>query len=193
MNDADERQLERHVAELYRAPVSVEIRARERLLQAIRAARPPRRARFGLDWLVRPSTIGVSPLAGVAAGLILLGVGVTLGAGWRWQGRAQALRPPAAAAPATAHAVEFVLVAPEAGRVALVGDFNGWDPQAAPMRRVRGSNAWAVAVSVPEGRHVYAFVVDGREWVADPTAPLAPGDGFGMRSSVVVVGDSESS
>ena len=37
------------------------------------------------------------------------------------------------------------------------------------------------------GRYTYAFLLDGRLWVPDPTAPLAPEDGFGRRNSVVVV------
>jgi hypothetical protein len=84
--------------------------------------------------------------------------------------------------------VQFVLVDRAAARVALVGDFNGWDAEATPMRRDR-DGAWSVALPIPRGRHVYAFVVDGRRWVADPVAPLAPEEGFGFRNSVVVVGE----
>jgi hypothetical protein len=39
---------------------------------------------------------------------------------------------------------------------------------------------------------VYAFIVDGDRWVADPAAPMAPEDGFGIRNSVIVVGGTES-
>ena len=87
--------------------------------------------------------------------------------------------------------VQFVHIAPKASRVTVVGDFNGWDPQATPMIR-RESGVWIASVPVPPGRHVYAFVVDGDHWVADPAAPLAPEDGFGIRNSVIVVGGRES-
>jgi hypothetical protein len=46
-----------------------------------------------------------------------------------------------------------------------------------------------VSVPLVRGRHVYAFVVDGSHWVADPAAPLAAEEGFGFRNSVVVVGE----
>jgi hypothetical protein len=35
---------------------------------------------------------------------------------------------------------------------------------------------------------VYSFVVDGSTWSADPSAPLAPDDGFGRPNSVKIVG-----
>jgi hypothetical protein len=55
------------------------------------------------------------------------------------------------------------------------------------MRRTDGRTTWSVAVQLPAGRHVYAFVVDGDAWVADPQAPLAPEQWYGQRNSVVVV------
>jgi 1,4-alpha-glucan branching enzyme len=105
----------------------------------------------------------------------------------------------AAAAPAvraaagdTARVVRFVLVAPGASRVSLVGDFNGWDPRATPMIVEQNGAIWTATVPLEAGRHVYAFVLDDRDWVADPSAPLAPEDGFGAPSSVVVVGEGAS-
>ena len=50
-----------------------------------------------------------------------------------------------------------------------------------------GRTTWSVAVQLPAGRHVYAFVVDGDAWVADPQAPLAPEQWYGQRNSVVIV------
>ena len=46
---------------------------------------------------------------------------------------------------------------------------------------------FSVSVPLAAGRHVYAFVVDGNDWVADPQAPLSPEQWFGQRNSVVVV------
>jgi 1,4-alpha-glucan branching enzyme len=83
--------------------------------------------------------------------------------------------------------VQFVLVAPDARRVALVGDFNDWDPAATPLRASAGG-AWSAAVQLSPGRHRYAFVVDGVRWLADPAAPPAPDDDFGTPGSVVTVG-----
>jgi hypothetical protein len=82
-------------------------------------------------------------------------------------------------------AVHFEIAAPQARRVSLVGDFDGWNPSALPMRR--GANgAWIIDVRIPPGRHAFAFSVDGRLTI-DPAAALAADDNFGVPSSVVVV------
>jgi hypothetical protein len=51
---------------------------------------------------------------------------------------------------------------------------------------------WTVKLLLPNGRHRYAFVVDDSTWAADPAAPPAAGDDFGMPSSVVTVTGSSS-
>jgi hypothetical protein len=82
--------------------------------------------------------------------------------------------------------VQFVLVAPNAKSVAVVGDFNDWNPSATPLASARGM--WSNEVVVPAGRHDYAFVVDGARWIADPSAPRAPADELGGGYSVLVAG-----
>ena len=84
-------------------------------------------------------------------------------------------------------AFQFVLVAPQAASVALVGDFNDWDPARAPMHAARGG-VWATVIPLAPGRYRYAFLVNGVEWRADPGAPAARDDEFGTPSSVVTVG-----
>jgi hypothetical protein len=83
---------------------------------------------------------------------------------------------------------QFVLDAPDASRVALVGDFNGWDGTATPLKRDPSSGIWTATVRLPAGRHVYAFMVDGSELTLDPRAPTAQDPDFGTPSSVVLVG-----
>jgi hypothetical protein len=84
-------------------------------------------------------------------------------------------------------AFQFVLVAPQAASVALVGDFNDWDPARAPMHVVHGG-VWATVLPLAPGRYRYAFLVNGVEWRADPAAPSVRDDDFGSPSSVVTVG-----
>ena len=84
---------------------------------------------------------------------------------------------------------QFVLLAPQAASVALVGDFNDWDPARSPMRAAH-SGLWATIVPLAPGRYHYAFLVNGVEWRRDPAAPLALDDDFGSPSSVVTVGGS---
>jgi 1,4-alpha-glucan branching enzyme len=83
--------------------------------------------------------------------------------------------------------VRFAVQAPGARRVAVVGDFNRWDPAATPLAPA-GAGAWAVEVSLAPGRHAYAFVVDGERWVLDPAAPSERDPDFGRARSVTVVG-----
>lgn len=187
MTELDER-LARAVRAAYERTPPLDPTARERILDALRAEASPGPGMRSFGWLLRPRTLRLAPLAGVMAALALVLAGSF--AGWVSRDRMREATPDSylvdrGAAPG--RVVEFVLVAPNAARVALVGDFNGWDIEAAPMRRVNAGDTWRIAVPLAEGRHVYAFVVDGSRWLADPAAPLAPEDGFGYRNSVVVV------
>jgi anti-sigma B factor antagonist len=57
-------------------------------------------------------------------------------------------------------------LAPGAERLAVVGSFNGWDPQAHPMTKTAAGD-WAVVVHLPPGRYLYNIWVDGVPWL-DP-------------------------
>ncbi len=160
-----------------------------RIEAAVCNAPRPRRTILSFSTWLEPRTLTVRPLVAAAAVVALLGMGVLLAR--------VALRPrgPQGELPWTAtdshsmYPVRFMLVAPTASRVALVGDFNGWDEAATPMRQDVARNSWTVTVSLPAGWHAYAFVVDGAQWIHDPGAPLAPPDEFGGPRSVVVVGE----
>lgn len=73
--------------------------------------------------------------------------------------------------------VAFAVWAPHAGAVQVVGDFNGWDSAAHPMRALGTSGVWEIFVpGVPEGSK-YKFRVVGRDGharlKADPMARAA--------------------
>lgn len=130
------------------------------------------------EWLRRPRTIAISPIAGLgfaAAAVALV---------WLLPSRAPRTIPLAAP---DVTPVQFVVVAPGAASVSLVGDFNDWDARLTPMRADREGRLWTVTVPLGAGRHRYAFLVNGARWLADPSAPRAPDD-FGTPSSVVTVG-----
>lgn len=78
----------------------------------------------------------------------------------------------------------FVLAAPEAGAVALAGDFTDWRPAYAMTRS--GPGMWTVVVPLAPGVHSYSFVIDGQRWVPDPMAPAVE-DGFGGVNSRLAV------
>lgn len=86
--------------------------------------------------------------------------------------------------------VQFVLVAPTAHSVAVVGDFNNWGLNDSALVATNHEGVWSVTAPVPAGVHRYAFVVNGKQWVADPSAPRSADDDFGMPSSALVVEDS---
>lgn len=174
--------LERAVATL-REPVSVspefDVRVMGRVRHVDRSeatdvpratqASPPRR---------RTSTLHRRYPLALAVGLVIAATGVVL--------TAREMRSRAAAP--TLPEVRFTLVAPRARSVAIVGDFNHWNATASPLSRSRhGSGAWAITVRMTPGRHVYSFLVDGRQWFVDPRAPRSLDDDFGQPSAVLTV------
>jgi hypothetical protein len=84
--------------------------------------------------------------------------------------------------------VQLVLRAPDAHRVSVVGDFNGWDAAANTLARDPASGLWSGTVALRPGRHVYAFIVDDSVWVRDPRMPQARDADFGRPGSVLLVG-----
>jgi hypothetical protein len=91
------------------------------------------------------------------------------------------------AQPGQAIPIQFVLVAPDAHSVAVVGDFNNWGLNDTALVAENHNGVWSVSAPVHTGVHRYAFLVNGKQWVADPTAPRAADDDFGQPSSALVV------
>lgn len=184
------------VARELRAPVVMEPTLDARVMAVVGASPYRRRAASPLEWLLRPRTVRLAPLTAFALAAGVAAVALVGGAVIRTavSGGAASFR---AEAPATARlvsdgdaqprSVQFVLVAPGAARVTLVGEFNDWDEQATPLRRLSGDGLWSVSLPLQPGRYLYMFVVDGTRWVADPDAPPALEDDFGVQNSVVTV------
>jgi len=87
----------------------------------------------------------------------------------------------------TLRIVQFILTAPAASRVALAGDFNGWDARATPLARTNGAGRWSVTLALAPGRHSYAYVVDDTQWVRDPVGTPAEPNELTPPKSVLVV------
>jgi anti-sigma factor RsiW len=83
--------------------------------------------------------------------------------------------------------VEVVFTAPQAASVAVVGDFNAWNPERTQMVRLDHGGNWMAMLKLPPGVHQYSFVIDGKIWVADPGAKRIIDDGFGGHNSVIIV------
>jgi len=82
--------------------------------------------------------------------------------------------------------VRLVLLQPEARSVSVAGDFNGWDPAQTKLERSDGG-VWTATIPLKPGRYQYMFVIDGKEWIADPLAPEETTDGFGSQNAVLDV------
>ena len=87
--------------------------------------------------------------------------------------------------------VVFDLAYPNASRVAVIGTFNGWRPEGYEMHAQGGTDRWVIRIKVPAGAYEYAFLIDGREVVADPGAAFYKRDGFGSRNAVIYAGFNE--
>lgn len=86
-----------------------------------------------------------------------------------------------------ARPVRLRLAAPASSRVAVVGDFNDWDPSATPLHPAGDGGTWVVELQLKPGRYHYTFLVDGRRWQRDPSEPRAPESDFGAPVSVLTV------
>ena len=82
--------------------------------------------------------------------------------------------------------VRLVLLQPSARSVSVAGDFNGWSPAKTNLERTDGG-MWTVTLQLKPGRYEYMFVIDGKQWIADPLATEEATDGFGAQNAVLDV------
>jgi len=168
--------LELIVEELQR-PIRIDESFDRRVMVHVRRTYARRRRRGMRGVMASASRLTHHPVwaAAVAAGIVTV---ATLGI----------LRGRHSAPVAEGHEpVQFVLVAPTARSVAVVGDFNDWGLNDSALVATNHEGVWSVTAPVPTGVHRYAYVVNGKDWVADPSAPRSASDDFGMPSSVLVV------
>lgn len=170
-----------------------------RVMAAIAAeggvARPasPRwiRQRSGLfASLIVPRPFMISPLAaGAIAALLLLASfgGMRAFSPGSRSGAVRTASLASAVKSDTVRLVQFVFVAPHAKTVSIVGDFNDWDRNATHLNRDGQEGLWTTSIPLPHGRHQYAFIVDGKRWMVDPSAPTAVENSYGTPNSVVTV------
>lgn len=141
----------------------------DEVMHALPAWRPAKRR----SW---PSRL-VPALAGAAAMLVIM-----LGLDHLRQDPV----PTAASQGVTFH---FELHAPGAEHVELLGTFNDWQPGDIVLSGPDASGHWTATVELPEGRHEYMFLVDGKRWITDPKAATLRPDGFGNVNAVIQVYD----
>lgn len=181
---SDRDELGERIAAPLRAPVTLGDDFDARVMRDVRAAAA---SGTSVPWWRKRYVLRVTPFAGAA-----LAASLALAA---LLGRAS-VRPrnddatgvvAAQSDRDTVYLVRFTFVHPEAHRVALVGDFNGWSPEATPLDGEAVNGVWSVSVPMTAGRHEYAFIVDGERWVSDPFAGAVT-DEFGTSSSILRIG-----
>jgi len=140
-------------------PLSPDIE--ERVMSGI-SARPPR-ATSARRWVLAVAASMVLVL-GTATGLVLLARDGSRGGMME---------------------VTFTLDTPTAQSVALVGDFNGWKPKGHLLVRRPSDGKWSITLRLLQDRtYVYSFLIDGEQWVPDPSAESVD-DGFGGVDSIL--------
>jgi len=85
----------------------------------------------------------------------------------------------------TRHRVNFFCTAPKAHSVRLVGDFNGWDPEATLMQRMPDGR-WMASLELHHGHHRYLFLVDGTPTLDPKASGVARDERHGSISLIAV-------
>ena len=71
-------------------------------------------------------------------------------------------------------------------QIFVAGEFNDWNPRGDELLDEDGDGVYAVTLTLPTGRHLYKFTVDGDQWFADPLNPdRQPG---GYENSILHLG-----
>ncbi|MBD3179102.1 MAG: hypothetical protein GF417_05635 [Candidatus Latescibacteria bacterium] len=83
--------------------------------------------------------------------------------------------------------IRFSLNSRDAESVAIAGDFNNWSRTADQLNFDERRGVWETVIPLPPGEYEYKFVIDGKEWIADPGNPKATEDGFGGYNSIIAV------
>jgi len=70
--------------------------------------------------------------------------------------------------------------------VAIVGDFNEWDPKANPLAKKNGS--WEVTLRLaPSTEYTFKYFIDGERWENDDAADAYIPNEFGTEDSVLKI------
>jgi 1,4-alpha-glucan branching enzyme len=82
--------------------------------------------------------------------------------------------------------VNFVLAKDTvAGKVSVVGDFNGWDPMVHPLRP-RSNGTRSIAITLPaQRRFAFRYLDEAGRWIDDDAAHAYEDNGIGGVNSVV--------
>jgi hypothetical protein len=180
IRDDRDRQIVRSIAQLpdLEAPTDLV----NSVMQALKPKRHPWWRRAYL-WAKVPRAITITPLRAIPAGVAIAAI------------FALAIvlispnndRPNVQVQDTKQLPVVFTLKVPGASSVAVIGTFNQWNAKGFEMKGDKERGVWSITLSLPQGRHEYAFLVDGKKVITDPQAAFYEEDGFGSQNSVLVL------
>ncbi len=76
---------------------------------------------------------------------------------------------------------------PEAQSAVVLGEWNGWNPDATPMKRGK-DGSWSATVTLETGRpYHFRYLLDGRHWKNDEGADKTVRNPFGSEDSVLLL------
>ena len=79
-------------------------------------------------------------------------------------------------------------VAAGAGEVAVLGEFNGWDPGAAARLKKQKDGSYKGAVELAGGReYQFRYLLDGERWINDQAADKYVPAGVAAEENCVVI------
>lgn len=81
--------------------------------------------------------------------------------------------------------IEFLLYAPHAQNVSLLGDFNQWDGEKYPMKKGKAGE-WEKVLKLTPGNYEYKYMVDG-QWQEDPANNQNRLNMYGTYNSLLTV------
>lgn len=169
-------EFERRVQRALQAPVPTSVRAKQAIMERVRAAAregvPGRMSPFSIGRTARHSIIGVALAAGIGS--------ITTLSSFAPGAQSTNVRGVASSTVIgdsvvnrlrdTLRLVRLIFDDPAARQVAVVGDFNGWRSDATQMQREERTGRWAVTLALHDGEHRYAIVVDNTRWAGDQSS-----------------------
>lgn len=193
---AEKDELIERVAQALKPLPPMNARAAAQILAVVRARRAhsPMPWTRAIEWLRQPTfsaaSAGMLAAAALAIGFVARGA-IAPSSPESPLDAPRTLTAPLIPAANTPNAVRAIPVpitfdAAGASNVSIVGDFNDWNSAAAPLTRFGANGPWTTTVKVMPGRHLYAFMVDGK-LVVDPRAPSTRDLDYGGQASVMMV------
>ncbi len=82
--------------------------------------------------------------------------------------------------------VVFVTFCPDANTVQIAGEFNNWQADKNPMKKIGTEGLWQLKLRLGPGAYRYRLVVDGN-WQQDPFNTQVEPNPYGQFNSVVTV------